>query len=206
MLTEKYRPKRIAEFAGLEKPRKILGCFVSAPCEDAWLFVGKPGTGKTTMGLALAKELNAQFVHIPSQRCSAIAIEDLRRECSYLPMYGDWRVVLVDEADQMTEGAQLALLSLLDSTARPVRTIFVFTANETAGLEPRFLSRCKVLEFSSYGLLAPAVDLLRAVWRNESGNMKQPALLEPDYARILKNNQNNIRGALQALEMELLAA
>ena len=36
--------------------------------------------------------------------------------------------------------------------------------------------------------------------------MKQAALIEPDFARILKNNQNSMRGALNDIEMELLSA
>jgi hypothetical protein len=52
----------------------------------------------------------------------------------------------------MTNAAQLALLSKLDSTDPASNTIWIFTANDTERLERRFLSRCKVLEFSSYGL------------------------------------------------------
>jgi DNA polymerase III gamma/tau subunit len=38
-LSEKYRPQTIAEFVGLEKPKKILGKFAAKPYASAWLFV-----------------------------------------------------------------------------------------------------------------------------------------------------------------------
>ena len=47
----------------------------------------------------------------------------------------------------MTPAAQLALLSKLDATAFPPNTVFIFTCNSTDGLEPRFLPRCRVIEF-----------------------------------------------------------
>ena len=51
-LSEKYRPQTIAEFVGLEKPKKILGKFAAKPYASAWLFVGPSGVGKTSMALA----------------------------------------------------------------------------------------------------------------------------------------------------------
>ncbi len=53
-LTEKYRPRRIADFAGLENQRRILSRFAANPYPSAWLFLGASGTGKTTLALALA--------------------------------------------------------------------------------------------------------------------------------------------------------
>jgi DNA polymerase III gamma/tau subunit len=53
-LAEKYRPRTITEFIGLEKPKKILGKFAAKPYASAWLFVGPPGVGKTSIALALA--------------------------------------------------------------------------------------------------------------------------------------------------------
>jgi DNA polymerase III delta prime subunit len=52
---------------------------------------------------------------------------------------GRMHLVLIDEADGMTNPAQLALLSKLDATPFPPNTIFVFTCNGTDGLEPRFI-------------------------------------------------------------------
>ena len=61
-LAEKYRPLRIAEFAGLEKQRKILSKLAANPYPSAWLFVGPPGIGKTSMALAVAAAVSLSGV------------------------------------------------------------------------------------------------------------------------------------------------
>jgi replication-associated recombination protein RarA len=150
-LADKYRPRRIEDFAGLEKPKRVLRKFAANPYPSAWLFVGPPGTGKTTMALALAETLPAELHHIPSQQYNVSAVEDVIRQCWYIPRSG-FHLVLVDEADRMSNAAQLHFLSKIDATAYPPQTIFVFTCNSIEGLEPRFLSRTRQIEFSSYGL------------------------------------------------------
>ena len=200
-LAEKYRPRTIAEFVGLEKPKKILAKFASKPYPSAWLFVGPPGVGKTSMALALAGQIGAELHHIPSQKCTAAAIDDTVRQCWYAPMTpGGFHIVLVDEADRMTPAAQLALLSKLDATAFPPNTIFIFTCNETGSLEPRFLSRCRVIEFSSYGMASQIAGYLDTVWHSEGGNGNGP-----DLTRLAKETRNNVRDCLMRLEVELMA-
>ena len=110
-------------------------------------------------------------------------------------------LVLVDEADQMSAQAQLALLSMLDSTNRPQQTIFIFTCNETERFEARFLSRCGVIEFSSYGIAKDATKLLARVWENEANGADAP-----NFARIVKESNNNIRAALMELQKQLMFA
>lgn len=199
-LTEKYRPRTLSEFAGLEKPKRILSKFAASPYPSAWLFVGPPGLGKTSMALALAETLGAELHHIPSQQCLVANVEDVIRRCWYVPMSGGFHLVLVDEADRMSNAAQLHFLSKLDATAFPPQTIFMFTCNSTEGLEPRFLSRTRQIEFSSYGIAGDATRLLESVWRQESSGA--PA---PNFARIVKESSNNLRDALMCLETELLA-
>jgi replication-associated recombination protein RarA len=199
-LAEKYRPRAIADFAGLDKPKRILSNFASNPYQSAWIFIGPPGTGKTTMALALAEMLKAEVHHIPSQQCNVANVEDVIRQCWYVPISGGFHLVVVDEADKMSNAAQLHFLSKLDATAFPPQTIFVFTCNSTDGLEARFLSRNRQIEFSSYGLAAEATRLLENVWQREANSA--PA---PNFARIVKESSNNIRDALMCLETELLA-
>jgi replication-associated recombination protein RarA len=199
-LAEKYRPRLIADFIGLDKPKRMLSKFAANPYQSTWIFIGPPGTGKTTMALALAETLRAEVHHIPSQQCNVANVEDVIRQCWYVPASGGFHLVLVDEADKMSNAAQLHFLSKLDATAFPPQTIFVFTCNAIDGLEARFLSRTRQIEFSSYGMASEATRLLENIWLREADGADAP-----NFARIVKQSSNNIRDALMFLETELLA-
>lgn len=199
-LSEKYRPRKMADFVGLDKPRKILTAFSRKPFPSAWLFKGPSGTGKTTIALALAQEIRAEVHHIPAKECTLETVQTVTSRCWYVPMEpNSFHLILVDEADQMSYAAQLALLSKLDSTCFPPNTVFVFTCNATENLEARFLSRCRTLEFSSYGMAPSVVALLSRIWEIEA-----PTADKPNFARIVKDSNNNVRDALMSLEVELL--
>lgn len=207
-LSEKYRPRSITEFVGLEKAKKIISKLAANPYPSAWLFVGPSGTGKTTMGLALAAEMPAELHHIPAKECTLETVQEVCRQCHYSPRQPEnWKpvrfhLVLVDEADQMSYPAQLAFLSKLDATAFPPNTMFLFTCNATDSLEQRFQSRCRTIEFSSYGMANEIAGLLSAIWDKETVNPTD----QPNFQRIVKDACNNVRDALMTLETEILAA
>lgn len=201
-LSEKYRPHTFAEFVGLEKPKKILAKFADAPYPSAWLFVGPPGVGKTSMALAFCEAIRGELHHIPSQQCNVETIENVVRMCHYVPATGkSFHVVIADEADRMSKAAQLALLSKLDATAFPPNTIFIFTCNATDGLEDRFISRTRQIAFQSHGIGEQTAKLLETIWEREAGTAEKP-----NFLRIVRDSQNNVRDALMSLETEILAS
>jgi replication-associated recombination protein RarA len=208
-LSEKYRPHSMDEFVGLDKAKRVLSKFLASPFPTTFLFSGPSGTGKTSMGIVLGESLNAELHHIASQECNVANIDAVLAQCNRSPyrFFGEnagpanWHLVLVDEADRMSNAAQLKFLSALDATGFPPQTIFVFTCNATDGLEPRFLSRCMELRFSSQGMAQPTAELLAQVWSKEAGETAET----PNFLRLVQDCKNNVRDAVNSLQVELLA-
>jgi replication-associated recombination protein RarA len=203
ILTETYRPRKVGDFVGLDTPKKWMRSLIARPKDSAYIFIGPSGVGKTTLALAVADEMGAELTHIPSRRCTIEAVESVRRRCQYVPMAGKkLHLILIDEADTMTDAAQDAWLSILDSTNRAPNTVVIFTCNGTERLSDRFISRCFKVEFSSYGIAKDATAMLAEVWSKETNGNESA----PNFQRIVKDSNNNIRAALMALEMEIDAA
>ena len=206
--SEKYRPLRINHFIGLERAKQLLTTFAASPYASAWLFLGPSGVGKTTMGLALADEISAQLHHVPAKSCRLETVEEVCASCYYSPRQPEnWKpprfhLCLIDEADGMSNAAQSGFLSKLDTTAAPPNTIFVFTANAIKNLEPRFVSRCRTLEFTSNGMAEELEHLLRHIWDRETVNQ----ICIPDFAKIVRDSGGNVRSAINLLEIELICA
>jgi hypothetical protein len=166
--------------------------------------------------MAFADELPGNLHHISSQKCDVSALGRLNDLCQYYPTRGKFHVVLVDEADQMTEKAQLQLLSRLDGTAslkpkfgggwergpaQPV--IWIFTCNgrgedgttAPSTFEPRFLSRCRVVACGKPDI-AEIAFFLRRIWSLEGGNAS-------DDPSPLAAGCDGMRDALTKLEVAL---
>src|SRR5580765_2293693 len=205
-LADKYRPETIPDFVGLEKPKKIMNRFLAAPYPSEWLFEGPSGTGKTSMALAICKALDGELHHIPSQSCDLATVKQVCDMCHRFPF--DWtsgkasrfHFVLMDEVDAASYAARMSLLSKLDATAKPPNTIFVATTNFPDKLELSFLSRFRRIPFSNYGMAQGIKTLLEKIWEKETDN----PIDRPNFERIAKEANNNVRDALMTLEVAIM--
>jgi|SRR5579863_8728318 len=198
-LTMEYQPQTIAEFCGLEKQKKILSNLVKAPRECTLLFEGGPGTGKTSMAFAFARELGAEVHQVGSQEANLEEVKRVVTMCHYVPLSGGWHVIIMDEADRMSPATQLYLLSKFDGTQTVPKTIWILTCNVTEPFQDRFLSRCvRIPKFHAIGAGKDIRSLLARIWKEKAGQSDSP-----DFDKV---PTSNVREALQWMEAELLAA
>lgn len=216
-LEDKYQPKRIQDFIGLELAKPYLQDIINRPRPTSILLVGPPGTGKTSLGLALADELPGTLHHLSSQRCDVATLDRLRDNLMYYPGRGKFHVVLIDEANGMTDKAQFQLLSQMDSAAAlkpkfgggfergtlpPV--IRIFTSNGLGpeqteaprSFEPRFLSRCRVLPCPKPAVIE-VQRFLEEVWLKEGGDPSADL-------SYLAESCDGIRDGLTKIEVALI--
>jgi replication-associated recombination protein RarA len=200
LLTDIYKPKTTAEFVGLEKPKRLAIALAKKPFSSYYIFRGPSGIGKTTFAFAMAEEIGADVHHIPSKYCTEAELERHYSACFYMPSQGKrCHMIIIDEADLMTKASRDCLLSMMDGTRPAPNTIIVMTSNDVEKFEDRFISRCQSYNFSSQATQKDSAALLARVWKAEAPEGADA----PNFARIVKDANSNIRMALNALQQEL---
>ena len=116
----------------------------------AYLFGGIEGIGKHRVALSLAKALDCKSdLHCIEPEGTTIKIEVIRelKNVIYLhPLEGISKVVIIDNADALTDAAANALLKILEEP--PSQTYFILITARPLKLLATILSRCQRVDFS----------------------------------------------------------
>ncbi|MEY4334411.1 MAG: hypothetical protein RLZZ196_3155 [Bacteroidota bacterium] len=143
---EKHRPKTIDGYVFRDNHQKEqVERWVKEGTIPHLLFSGNAGIGKTTLAKILLNELGIDGLDILEINASRTnSVEDVRDKIvNFVQMipFGDFKVVLLDEADYLSPNAQAALRGVMEEYHTTAR--FILTCNYPNRIIPALHSRCQ---------------------------------------------------------------
>jgi replication factor C small subunit len=154
MWAEKYRPRTLDDIVNQKDIVERLESFVKSRNVPHCIFAGPPGTGKTTAALCLSRGLygDAYREHTMELNASDERGIDVVRETvktfARVKSIGEipFRIMILDEADNMTSDAQQALRRTMERYTETCR--FVMCANYSGKIIEPIQSRCAPFRFT----------------------------------------------------------
>lgn len=203
MWVEKYRPKNLDEVIGLDDIVESLKAFMKNPKTMPHLMLtGVPGTGKTTIALAIAHELygkNWRNFTLELNASDERGIDTVRDRIKDFSRYsrsgfGDipFALIILDESDQMTGPAQTALRRIMEIGSRTSR--FILICNQSSKIIEPIQSRCAIFRFSRVERQAMKKYL------QEIAKKENVELLPEAAERIVDFSKGDLRHAINALQ------
>jgi DNA polymerase III subunit gamma/tau len=221
VIARKYRPQTFSEIVGQQHvTRTLANAINSNRVAHAYIFSGVRGVGKTTSARVLAKALNC--VKGPTAEpdgtcdsCREISagtsldvleidaasnrgidqIRELREMVRYAPASSRYKVVILDEAHQLTDEASNALLKTLEEP--PERVVFILATTRAEDLVETIKSRAQLFQFRALSFKEIAEEIERIA-------REEKLTIEPGAVAVLaRAAEGSLRDGLSLLEQAI---
>ncbi|MCH8914380.1 MAG: replication factor C small subunit [Thaumarchaeota archaeon] len=157
MWVEKYRPTQLSEIVNQAEIIGSLKALIKDPTDmPHLLFSGSAGVGKTTTALCLSRQilgsnynLNSILELNASDERGIGMVREKVKKFSKWSGFADipFKIIILDEADEMTSDAQTALRRIIEDASKICR--FILIANNVSKIIQPIQSRCAAFKFTS---------------------------------------------------------
>jgi replication factor C small subunit len=206
MWVEKYRPANLKEIINQRDIVNGLSNFSKEPDEiPHLLFSGPAGVGKTTTALCLAKELLGESwrtdtleLNASDERGIKMVRERVKEFAAVMKLPTDrdnkkmFRIIILDEADEMTSEAQTALRRIIEDSSRTTR--FIIICNYLSQIIEPIQSRCVVFKFRRLSR-EDVSDYLRFICEKQGVKFEEKA-----FSTIYDSTLGDLRHSINILQ------
>ena len=223
VLARKYRPQKFSEVIGQEHvTRTLKNAIAQGRTAHGYIFSGHRGIGKTTVARILAMALNCRSsdkaVEEPCGVCESCIeiragnsvdvieidaatnrgideIRELREGTRYRPARDRFKIVILDEAHQITDAAFNALLKTLEEP--PDHMVFMLATTQPEDIPQTIRSRCQNFSFRAVRF-EEIMNQLRDLSARENISADEDAL-----AMLAEAGDGSMRDALSILDQAI---
>lgn len=193
---EKYRPQTLEDFICDEVNLKKLQEYINNQDIPHLMFVGKPGSGKTTLTKLLAKNINCDYLLLnATDERSMDVMRDKVKTFASSATFKPLKIVILDESTHLLQASQVILLNMIETFS--LNTRFILTGNFVERLIEPLRSRLQEFDLKapSKKVVAHYVD---NILEKENINYETEDLVKiinhfyPDLRKIINTCQKNI--------------
>ncbi len=217
MWVEKYRPKRLDDVVDQKEIVEGIRNFIKKRDMPNLLFTGPAGVGKTTVALCIVRELlgeqwrdNTLELNASDERGIDMVRENVKMFTRYTSIADiPFKIVILDEADEMTPDAQTALRRIMEDSVSTTR--FILICNYISKIIEPIQSRCVIFRFKSIGKediinhlakicsnenVKYSVDALEVIYDYANGDLRHAINILQAAASFGVVNSNTVKAAL----------